>query len=292
MIQLNEVGPRDGLQMEKKILTPAERVQLIEQLIECGIRKIEVASFVNPKVVPQMAGAEEVIALLPEREDVLYSGLILSRSGFERAIQTKLQTYNLVLAVSETFNLKNAKRTVEQSKDELISIIHDAKASGKTVHVVLGTVFGCPYEGEVSSEKVLQLVDEFLGLGIGEITLADTTGLANPTQVEQLVLDIFQRYGKETPLGLHFHNTRGLGLANALAGLKSGVIRFDSSIAGIGGCPFAPKAVGNICTDDFLYMLHGMGFETGIDLEKVIETSIALEKQLGRTLQGMVMKTV
>lgn len=291
MIQLNEVGPRDGLQMEKKILSPNERVKLIERLIDCGIRKIEVASFVNPKIVPQMAGAEEVIALLPDRDDVLFSGLILSRSGFERAILTKLQTFNLVLAVSDTFNLKNAKRTVEQSKNELVSIIHDAKADARNIHVVLGTVFGCPYEGSISTTKVLQLIEDFLELGIEEITLADTTGLANPLQVERLCATVFNQFGSTTPLGLHFHNTRGLGLANALAGLKSGVIRFDSSIGGIGGCPFAPKAVGNICTDDFIYMLNGMNYETGIDLEKIIDTSIALEQQLGRTLEGMIMKT-
>lgn len=291
MIQLNEVGPRDGLQMEKKILSPNERVKLIERLIDCGIRKIEVASFVNPKIVPQMAGAEEVIALLPDRDDVLFSGLILSRSGFERAILTKLQTFNLVLAVSDTFNLKNAKRTVEQSKNELVSIIHDAKANARNIHVVLGTVFGCPYEGNISTTKVLQLIEDFLELGIEEITLADTTGLANPLQVESLCAAVFNQFGSTTPLGLHFHNTRGLGLANALAGLKSGVIRFDSSIGGIGGCPFAPKAVGNICTDDFIYMLNGMNYETGIDLEKIIDTSIALEQQLGRTLEGMIMKT-
>ncbi len=292
MIEICEVGPRDGLQTEKTILSTAHKITLIQKLIDSGIKKIEVTSFVNPKIVPQMSDAEQLIKELPIVEDVIYTGLLLSRSGLERALTTNLTHYNVVLAVSNTFNLKNAKRSVRQSLFELTAIIQEAKANNKYVNVTLGTAFGCPYEGEIAIDYLLTIAARFIEAGVDEITFADTTGLANPLKVEKTIKAYERTFGTDIPLGLHFHNTRGLGIANALAGLQQGITRFDSSIAGIGGCPFAPKAVGNICTDDFVYMLQSMGYETGISLEKLVNTSKWLEEKLGRTLEGMYMKTI
>ena len=292
MIEICEVGPRDGLQTEKTILSTAHKIMLIQKLVDSGIKKIEVTSFVNPKIVPQMSDAEQLIKELPIVEDVIYTGLLLSRSGLERALATKLTHYNVVLAVSNTFNLKNAKRSVRQSLFELTAIIQEAKANNKYVNVTLGTAFGCPYEGEIAIDYLLTMAARFIEAGVDEITFADTTGLANPLKVEKTIKAYERTFGTDIPLGLHFHNTRGLGIANALAGLQQGITRFDSSIAGIGGCPFAPKAVGNICTDDFVYMLQSMGYETGISLEKLVNTSKWLEEKLGRTLEGMFMKTI
>ena len=292
MIEICEVGPRDGLQTEKTILSTANKIMLIRKLIDSGLKKIEVTSFVNPKIVPQMSDAEQLIEQLPIIEDVIYTGLLLSRSGLERALTTNLTHYNVVLAVSNTFNLKNAKRSVQQSLHELTAIIQEAKANNKYVNVTLGTAFGCPYEGEIAIDYLLTIAARFIEAGIDEITFADTTGLANPLKVEKTIKAYKRTFGTDVPLGLHFHNTRGLGIANALAGLQQGITRFDSSIAGIGGCPFAPKAVGNICSDDFVYMLQSMGYETGISLEKLVDTSKWLEEKLGRTLEGMYMKTI
>lgn len=292
MIEICEVGPRDGLQTEKTILSTEDKITLIEKLINSGIKKIEVTSFVNAKIVPQMSDAEQLIKQLPIVEDVIYTGLLLSRSGLERALATSLSHYNVVLAVSNTFNLKNVKKSVEQSLHELTAIVQEAKANNKYVNVTLGTAFGCPYEGEIAIDYLLTVAARFIEAGVDEITFADTTGLANPLKVEKTIKAYERTFGTDIPLGLHFHNTRGLGIANALAGIQQGITRFDSSIAGIGGCPFAPKAVGNICTDDFVYMLQAMGFETGISLEKVVNTSKWLEEKLGRTLEGMYMKTI
>ena len=292
MIEICEVGPRDGLQTEKTILSTEDKITLIQKLIDSGIKKIEVTSFVNAKIVPQMSDAEQLIKQLPIVEDVIYTGLLLSRSGLERALVTSLSHYNVVLAVSNTFNLKNVKKSVEQSLHELTAIVQEAKANNKYVNVTLGTAFGCPYEGEIAIDYLLTITARFIEAGIDEITFADTTGLANPLKVEKTIQAYKRTFGTDVPLGLHFHNTRGLGMANALAGLQQGITKFDSSVAGIGGCPFAPKAVGNICTDDFVYMLQSMGHETGISLEKFVNTSKWLEKKLGRTLEGMYMKTV
>ncbi|TLS36247.1 hydroxymethylglutaryl-CoA lyase [Pseudalkalibacillus caeni] len=290
MIEVCEVGPRDGLQNEKEFLSTDQKVQLINRLINSGIRKIEAVSFVNPKVVPQMADAEEVMKLVPYREDVSYAGLVLSRSGLDRALLTKIDTVNIVLATSDQFNLKNARRTVEQSQDELIPVIKEAKEANRKVAGVLGTVFGCPYEGEVSVEKVLHISESFIQAGCEEIVLADTTGMANPQQVTEVTQAFKQSFGDDFELRLHFHNTRGLGLANVLAAYQAGVTAFDSSIAGLGGCPFAPKAVGNVCTEDMVNMFHQMKIDTGIDLSELIKTSLWMEKVIGRPLPGMISK--
>jgi hydroxymethylglutaryl-CoA lyase len=290
MIEICEVGPRDGLQNECKLVTTEQKVELINRLIDAGIKNIEAVSFVNPKVVPQMADAEEVLKQLPKDKGVRYGGLILSRSGLNRALQTDIDYLHVVTTTSDTFNLRNAKRTVEHAVSELSDVIKEGILANKKAAGVLGTVFGCPFEGEVSLDKVLFAAEAFLKAGCTEITLADTTGMANPNQVQTVVQSFQDRFGHDLSLGLHFHNTRGLGLANTLAGYQAGVRRFDSSIAGMGGCPFAPKAVGNVCTEDMVNMFHGMSIETDTELEALLETSKWLEDIMGRPLDGMLMK--
>ncbi|MFD1356912.1 hydroxymethylglutaryl-CoA lyase [Fictibacillus halophilus] len=289
MIEICEVGPRDGLQNEPKLVSTETKVELINKLIDSGIRIIEAVSFVNKKVVPQMADAEEVMRLVPNRDDVRYAGLVLSRSGLERALHTDVDFLHVVTTTSDSFNLRNAKRTVDQAVEELTKVIEEGAAS-KGVAGVLGTAFGCPFEGEVPLNKVLKVAESFLKAGCTEIKLADTTGMANPLQVQNVVLAFQKQFGKDLTLGLHFHNTRGLGLANILAGYQAGVTRFDSSIGGLGGCPFAPKAVGNVCTEDMVNMFKGMTAETGADLERLIEAAKWLERNMERSLDGMLMK--
>lgn len=290
MINICEVGPRDGLQNEKKFITTEKKVEMINRCIATGMKKIEAVSFVNPRVVPQMADAEEVLKLVPFDNEIEYAGLVLSQSGLERALQTKIHTIHVVLATSDTFNQKNAKRSVKQSVKELSMVIRTAKQSGKRVVGVLGTAFGCPFEGTISEDHVLSIADEFLTNGCDALTLADTTGLANPTKVRKTVEYFYRKLGNNIDLGLHFHNTRGLGLANVYAGYLSGVSQFDSSIAGLGGCPFAPKAVGNVCTEDMVNMFHEMGVETGVNLDALIESAKWIEGKIGRPLDGMMMK--
>jgi len=290
MIEICEVGPRDGLQNEKKLVSTELKAELITKLLDAGVRNIEAVSFVNPKVVPQMADAEQLLKLLPKREDIRYGGLVLSRSGLDRALKTDVDFLHIVTTTSDSFNLRNAKRTVDQAVNELSKVIREGAESNKGVAGVLGTAFGCPFEGEVHLSKVLDVTEKFLAAGCTEITLADTTGMANPIQVQKVVAAFYEEFGKDLSLGLHFHNTRGLGLANILAGYQAGVRRFDSSIAGLGGCPFAPKAVGNACTEDMVNMFHGMGISTGTKLNKLVETAKWLENQMDRPLDGMLMK--
>ncbi|WP_246945083.1 hydroxymethylglutaryl-CoA lyase [Bacillus pinisoli] len=290
MIEICEVGPRDGLQNECKLIPTAQKVELIHRLIDAGIRNIEAVSFVNPKVVPQMADAEEVLSQLPKDLGVRYGGLVLSRSGLERALKTDVEFLHVVTTTSDSFNLKNVKRTVNDSVTELTPVIKEGIQSDRKIVGVLGTAFGCPFEGEVQLAHVLQVAEKFLEAGCSELTLADTTGMANPAQVQNVVNAFFSTFGPDLTLGLHFHNTRGLGLANTLAGYQAGVKKFDSSIAGLGGCPFAPKAVGNVCTEDMVNMFHGMKIETNANLEKLVETSKWMEEVMGRSLDGMLIK--
>ncbi|VEF46536.1 hydroxymethylglutaryl-CoA lyase [Bacillus freudenreichii] len=290
MIEVCEVGPRDGLQNEKRILSTEQKAQLITKLIKSGLKKIEAVSFVNPKIVPQMADAEELMNIVPKDEGVSYAGLVLNYSGLKRALNTPVDALHVVTATSDEFNLKNARRTVEQNVEELVTVIKEGVQANKKIVGVLGTAFGCPFAGEIPVDYVKSVADAFVNVGAKEITLADTTGMANPLQVKKIVESFNDYFGDEIILGLHFHNTRGLGMANVLAGYSAGVIRFDSSIAGLGGCPFAPKAVGNVCTEDMVNMFEEMGVRTNTNLKKLIETARWLEQQMDRSLDGMLMK--
>ncbi|QQK77807.1 hydroxymethylglutaryl-CoA lyase [Salicibibacter cibarius] len=289
MIEICEVGPRDGLQNEKIRLTIEDRVEMIKKLQMSGIKKIEVASFVNAKVVPQMANAEEVIQAIPRQDGVRYAGLVLSPNGVERALACDLDDIHVVLAASTTFNLKNARRTTDESLKQLTPLIDQAKTKGRCVVSTIGNAFGCPFEGEVPFSRVLKIAEAFLEHGADQITLADTTGMADPKQVLENV-NRFNQYFPETKLGLHFHNTRGLALANAYAGFQAGVRSFESSIGGLGGCPFAPMAVGNVCTEDLIHLFKQMNEETPGDLNQLVDTAEWVEGKVGHRLDGLVMK--
>jgi len=292
MINICEVGLRDGLQNEKKGITTEHKISLIKKLIDAGIKKFEAVSFVNPKIIPQMADAEEVIKQAPKLDDVSYAGLVLSHSGLERALKTDIDTLHIVMATSNEFNMKNARRTVDQSINELTAVTSEGISENRNITATLGTAFGCPYEGDIPLKHILHISESFIQSGATNITLADTTGVANPQQVANIVKQFKEYFGESIQLGLHFHNTRGLGLANVLAGYLNGVRDFDSSIGGLGGCPFAPKAIGNVCTEDMVNMFHEMNVNTNTNLETLVNSSKWLEKRLDKQLDGMMMKII
>ncbi|HHY67343.1 MAG TPA: hydroxymethylglutaryl-CoA lyase [Alicyclobacillus sp.] len=289
MIQVCEVGPRDGLQTETRRLSVDERVEMITRLVGSGLRYVECVSFVRDDLVPQMAGAEQVMARVPRVPGVRYAGLVLSAGGMERALTSEALTdVHVVVAASDTFNRKNTGRPTQDGLESLLPLIERARAAGKRVTGLVATAFGCPYEGEVAARRVLDIAAAYFDAGVEVVTLADTTGMAHPLQVRAMVRLFSDRFGR-TP-GLHTHNTRGMALANVFAGLQEGVCHFDSSVGGLGGCPFAPLAVGNACTEDLVHMLHTMGFRTGVDLGALIETAEWVQDRVGRTLDGLVMK--
>ncbi|MBE3599102.1 MAG: hydroxymethylglutaryl-CoA lyase [Limnochordaceae bacterium] len=294
-VHIVEVGPRDGLQIEPRTLSTADKVALIDRLSGCGaLEKIEAGSFVRPDLVPQMADSQEVFRAIRRRPPIRYMGLVGNSRGAERAIEAGVDEIDFSVAASETFNRRNVRKGIDESLEELRRIVAlaapaRAPAPAVPVWVTISTAFGCPYEGEVPADRVLRLAEAALEAGAAGVVLADTTGMAYPTQVGELVRQAARLAG--TPrLGLHFHNTRGAGLANVLAALDAGAVRFDGSIGGIGGCPFAPGATGNVCTEDMVHMLHAMGVETGIDLSCLVETARWLEGLLGRPLPGQVMR--
>ena len=281
-----DVGPRDGLQNDAVILEPPVRAELVEQLAAAGVPRIEAVSFVHPGRVPQMAGAEEVVAAIEPRAGVTYAGLVLNERGYERFATTSLTEIHYAFAVSEEFNRRNAGASTEESAVAGERVAARARADGHRVTVTLGTSFGCPFEGAVDPGRVLALAARFAEVA-DEVVFADTVGVGVPRQVRHLVSE-GARLG--IPVGVHFHNTRSTGYANALVALEAGATVFDASIGGIGGCPFAPRATGNIATEDLVYLLHGEGVETGIDLEALIGVAAWLEERLGRPLEGQVYK--
>lgn len=280
-----DVAPRDGLQNDAAVLEPATRAELVNRLAATGLPRIEAVSFVHPGRVPQMAGAEEVVAALDRREGVVYAGLALNDRGYDRLRETALDEVHFALAVSEEFNRRNAGASVETSAQSGERIVERAHADGRRATVTLGTAFGCPFEGRVDPARVLELAARFAGGGADEIVLADTVGVGVPRQVRELVGEAL---GLGVPVGVHLHNTRNTGLANAFAAVEAGATVLDASVGGVGGCPFAPRATGNISTEDLVYLLHGEGVETGIDLDALVEVARWLEEVLGRELEGMV----
>ena len=277
-IQIVEVGPRDGLQNEKAVLTPAVRADFVRRLEAAGAKRIEAVSFVHPKYVPQMAGAEEVMAALPPEAGRSRIGLVLNGKGYDRALGTAVDEVNVAMSVTDGFGLKNQGLSVDQQVQMLSDIIAGrANADGAPgatprLSATLSCVWGCPFDGEVSVEQVSGLVARIAALGVEEIALADTIGVADPWMVRDRVEAVKQVIG-DIPLRLHFHDTRNTGLANAFAGVEAGVDILDASCGGLGGCPFAPAATGNIGTEDLVYMLERAGFETGYDIGALIETA-------------------
>ena len=288
-IVISEVGPRDGLQIEQRILPVEQKAALLEMLAETGLTRIEVTGFVHPKVIPQFADAEALLAQLARRPGIRYAAFVSNARGAERALAAGIDDLKSGVATSDSFNELNVRMTTEQGMRALDEIAAAAKGTAAKLVGVVATAFGCPYEGPVPIARVRQLFGQLVDLGAGLIYLADTTGMANPGQIKATVEDL-QRHWPQARVGLHLHNTRGIGIANALAGLECGIADFESSIGGLGGCPFAPRAAGNICTEDFVHMAAAMGIETGINLDRLIDAAQSVERMLGRTLPGMVMK--
>lgn len=288
-ITISEVGPRDGLQMEQVHLSSAEKVRLITALADAGLRRIEITGFVHPKVIPQFKDAAEVARTVPRREGVRYAAFVPNRQGAGNAVAAGIDDLKCGIAASETFNRLNVRMDMEAGRASLDEIAAATEGSDTRIVGVVATAFGCPYEGEVPFAMVERLFGQLAGLGAELIYLADTTGVAHPVCVRDRV-ERLQHAFPGTRVGLHLHNTRGLGLANALTGLSAGVRDFESSIGGLGGCPFAPRAVGNICTEDFVHMAQRMGISTGIDLPALIRAAELAQSLLGRPLPGMVMK--
>jgi isopropylmalate/homocitrate/citramalate synthase len=284
-VTICDVGPRDGLQSQPVTLEPPVRAELVELLAAAGVPRIEAVSFVSPTAVPQMAGAEEVVAAMTRREGVVYAGLALNEKGYERLRTTGLGEVHYAFAASEEFNQRNARMSVAEGVAVAARIVARAKADGIRSTVTIATSFGCPFEGAVDPGHVAELAARVVAFGTDEIVFADTIGVGVPRQVRDLV-------GRTLPLGvpvgMHLHNTRNTGFANAFAAIEAGVTVLDASIGGIGGCPFAPRATGNIATEDLVYLLHGEGVETGIDLGALVEVARWLEARLGRELEGQV----
>jgi hydroxymethylglutaryl-CoA lyase len=288
-IVISEVGPRDGLQIERTFIPTEQKIALIDALSRTGLSKIEATSFVHPKVVPQLADAEAVAAGIARREGVRYAAFIPNARGAERAVAAGIDDLKVGMAASDTFNELNVRMTTEQGMRAIDEIARVAKGTASRVVGGIATAFGCPYEGPVSPDRVRRMFAQLIEIGAPIVYLADTTGVANPDLVRRTVESLRARW-PQARIGLHLHNTRGQGIANALAGLYCGVTDFEGSVGGLGGCPFAPRAVGNICTEDFVHMADEMGIETGIDLDALIATSRMAQQILGRTLPGMVMK--
>ena len=278
-----EVGPRDGLQNEAEVLAPDVRANLVRRLVASGIRAIEVASFVDPRRVPQMAGAEELAAAVDRKPGVAYAALALNERGFERLAESRLDEVRFAFGATESFNRRNQNASVDDSLAAALRIVERARESGIRASVTISVAFGCPFEGRVDEARVLGLVERVAEGRPDEILLADTIGVAVPSQVRRLVPEA-AAHG--IPVGGHFHNTRNTGYANALAALDAGAVTLVASVGGLGGCPFAPRATGNIATEDLVYLLEGEGVETGIDLDALVDVSAWLEGVLGRTLEG------
>ena len=280
---IREVGPRDGLQNEKQIVPPETRAELVERLAAAGLRRIEAASFVNPDRVPQMAGAEEVVAAVERRDGVVYSGLALNERGYDRLRETGLGEVSFAVAATESFSQRNAGASVEAALEDGERIVARAKEDGIQASVTISVAFGCPFEGSVDPNRVVEIAERVAAAEPDEIVLADTIGVGTPSRVRGLLERVIA-LGK--PVGGHFHNTRNTGFANAYAALEAGAASLDASVGGLGGCPFAPKATGNVATEDLAYLLEGEGVETGVDLEALIGISEWLEELLGRRLEG------
>ncbi|HLX48401.1 MAG TPA: hydroxymethylglutaryl-CoA lyase [Streptosporangiaceae bacterium] len=287
-ISLREVGPRDGLQNEDPVPTQA-KVELIDTLSRTGVRRIEAVSFVHPKAIPQMADADQVWQQIQRADQVRYSALVPNSRGASRALDAGFTELEAVVSASDTHNRKNVNRGTEESLDDIAVIIDAAHQAGATCQVIVSTAWGCPYEGDVPVERVIGVASRAVANGADSVSFGDTTGMATPSRVRELVGE-FRMKHPGTGLNLHFHNTRGTGLANVLTALELGVADFDASVGGLGGCPYAPGATGNIATEELVYMVEDMGVATGIDLAAMIEAAAEAERIVGRTLPSQVLR--
>ncbi len=288
-VEIVEVGPRDGLQNEAQFIPTEQKAALIDALSETGLTRMEATSFVHPMHVPQMKDAEEVLKTITRCTGTQYMALIPNEKGYERARHSDVNDVAFVVAASSAFNEKNVRMTTEESMSRLAGLIQQAKAEGVFVRFDIATSFWCPYAGKVDKETVLQMIDQAERLAVDEIVLCDTIGRANPKQVYDLFAKVFEK-SPRAKIAAHFHDTYGYALANTVAALKAGVTVFDSSIGGLGGCPFAPGAAGNVATEDLVMMLHEMGIETGIDFDKLLHCVELVKPMTERHLTGHVHK--
>ena len=290
MVEMVEVGPRDGLQNESTIVSTADKLLLIQRALDYGIRRIEVTSFVNPKKVPQLADAEELVEMLPERDDVTYIGLVLNRRCAERALATgRIDELGAVCVTSDSFGIRNQGQSSDESLTSAMEIVALAEAAGRSGQITIATAFGCPFEGRVSIDRVVDMAKRAADADPREIALADTIGVGVPSQVSEMVGRVREAVGA-LPVRVHFHNTRGTGIANVWAAVNEGAATVDASLGGLGGCPFAPGAAGHVATEDVIYMLERSGYDTGVTLPQVVEAAEWLTGVMGRPLPAMVSK--
>jgi hydroxymethylglutaryl-CoA lyase len=287
-ISLREVGPRDGLQNEGPVPTEA-KVALIDGLSRTGVRRIEAVSFVHPRAIPAMADAAEVWAAVERNPDVRYSALVPNLKGAQRALDAGFREIEVVVSASDTHNRKNINRSTEESLGDIAEIVELAHGSDATCEVIVSTAFGCPYEGDVPVERVVAVAGRAVESGADSLSYGDTTGMGTPGRVTRLVGQTRSAL-PDTELGLHFHNTRGTGLANVLAALQLGVRHYDASVGGLGGCPYAPGATGNVATEELVHMVEDMGIDTGVDLDALLVVAAEAERIVGRTLPSQVLR--
>ncbi len=288
-IEINEVAPRDGLQIKTRFVPTEEKIRWIDALSTTGLRRIEATSFTSPKAIPNLRDAADVVTGIQRRSGVDITVLVPNVKGAERALACQVDEINLVMSASNSHGLANLRMTPEQSLEQFAAMLNVTQGSGVFINASLSTAFGCPFEGEVPKARVVALVEQLIDLGIQGVTLCDTTGMANPAQVKRLCKAVLDRW-TQTPFTLHFHNTRGMGLANALAAWQAGITRFDASLGGLGGCPFAPGATGNVCTEDLVHMFDAMGVDTGVDLDALLEVATTLPDLIGHDVPGQVVK--
>jgi hydroxymethylglutaryl-CoA lyase len=287
-ISIREVGPRDGLQNEPPVPT-RDKIELIDALSRTGVQRIEAVSFVRPEAVPQMADAQEVWQRIERSPSVRYSALVPNLRGARRALDAGVSEIEVVVSASDTHNRKNVNRSTAESLDDIAAIIDEAHKRGATCQVIVSTAWGCPYEGDVPCQRVVAVAGRAVADGADSVSFGDTTGMATPRRVQGLVAE-FRSVNPEVLLNLHFHNTRGTGLANVLAALELGVADFDASVGGLGGCPYAPGASGNIATEELVHMVEDMGVATGIDLGAMIDAAAQAERAVGHRLPSQVLR--
>lgn len=288
-LYIQDVATRDGFQIEPNFVATEDKIALINRLSRTGLAKVEVTSFTSPKAIPNLRDAEEVMRGIERVPGVEYTVLVPNVRGCERALSCQVDEVNLVMSASDTHGLANLRMTPEQSLQQFKEIIEVSRGSGVFINASLSTTFGCPFEGDVAESRVYELIQKLTDIGVQGVTLCDTTGIADPAQVERISREALQRW-PETVFTLHFHNTRGMGLANALAALNAGVDRFDASLGGLGGCPYAPGASGNICTEDLVHMFQRMGLDTGVDLDALLAAAASLPELLGHDVPGSILK--
>jgi hydroxymethylglutaryl-CoA lyase len=284
-VDVYEVGPRDGLQNELRTLATEDKARLIEALIAAGEKRIEVSSFVSPRWIPQLADAEKLMSMVPRREGVIFTALVPNLKGLERASAAGLQEAAVFLSVTESHSQKNINKSVAEAVSTAREVANGARAAGMRVRCYLSTVWGCPYEGITPVSRVVEVVKQLADIGFYQLSLGDTIGVGTPSQTAEIVSEV-SKIVSLPQIALHLHDTRGTALANALVGLTMGITTFDASVGGLGGCPYAPGAAGNLATEDLVFMLHGMGVETGIDLHKLVEAGELAQELIGRKLSG------